>query len=230
MESQDNTDRYEAIPFQMMIPAAPLPSKGVLSSKLHGMGSLREDLPAQSIITAPTSIREAQRHSEEMLRHCRHRVMHCHDLMAVYELIEIHPFFLQHPWVREQLERFKKRHMKKRGRRLDSFTVSPIVVYGLVRACMDYGFSPDVPSAYKWLSEWFNCLTADSIRVLYNQAKTDDRYRPLLLEFSEHKEILSAEEVSNRLSHVETLQPGGSITRTATSGEGDSIEVTFTAK
>ncbi len=233
MKPTDKPKTYEAVPFKMVLSGIPIPAEGVLPS--HGKGSVNlKKLSIQGITTPVSSVGEAERYSDEQLRHCRYRVR-CGNPDALLDLLKANPAFILDSWVREKFARLAQagRLRPGRGRPAEQFTAHPLIVAGLVKACVTHGFAKNVDGAFAQVAEWTGFLSRGRVKALYYQAYREERFRAILIQYPELARPATAEEVSEEVSelhHAETLRPGGRITRTVQDPQLGTVEITFEAK
>jgi len=229
MKLTDKPKTYEAVPFSMVLSGIPIPAEGVLPS--HGKGPVNlKNLEIQGITTPVSSIKSAERCSDEQLRRCRHQVGRGNP-NAILSLLKENPAFILDSWVREKFARLVQagRLRPGRGRPAEQFTAHPLIVVGLVEAYLAHGFAKNVHGAFVQVAAWTGFLSYERVKALYYQAYREKRFRAILIQYPELARSATEEEVA-ALHQAQTLRPGRKITRTATNAEGESIEVTFRAE
>ncbi len=178
--------------------------------------------------TLGTSLTEADRRTEEMLKWCQRRVR-AGEPSAVLELLDINPEFIKHPWVREAYFRFfvSGRLRRRRGRPKGRYKVHPLCVLGLVEYLISTGEAKTREKAFGKLEE-FGILSYVTAKRVFTQAINDKRFRAIVLTFPELAWRLNKDEVAE-LNDIETLTPGATIIRTVEDDRFGPIEITFEA-
>lgn len=229
MKPTDKPRTYEAIPFSMVCSGIPIPAEGVLPS--HGKGSINlKGLSIQGITTPVSSINSAERRSDEQLRRCRYQVGRGNP-DALLDLLKANPAFILDSWVREKFARLVQagRLRPGRGRPAEQFTAHPLIVVGLVEACLAHGFAKNVHGAFVQVATWTGFLSYERAKALYYQAYREERFRAILIQYPELARPATEEAVAE-LHNAETLRPGGKITRTVEDPRLGTVGITFEAK
>lgn len=231
MNSSRKSEAYEAIPATMALPAAPIPARGILEGARKQGGRIdRKNYLIEGVKTLTASVDSASAYTNELLRKCRQRFKRRSDPTAIMNLLNDHPWLIADPWVREKFLRFvhSGRLRNPRGRPRGTFTVHPLLIYGLVQACVAAQLAKNRYRAFDWVSDRLGCVYPDRVKQLYDQAKQDSRFRAILLEFSDQAHPATAEEVA-QFQAAEPLRPGQRITQTAEHPVLGKVEAVFEA-
>jgi hypothetical protein len=133
--------------------------------------------------------------------------------MAISELLDLNPEFVAVPWVREALERLLEGglSLRRKGRPHGRFAVNPLIVVGLVQHLISTGRAPNREQAFARLEE-LGVLTYESAKDSFYRALRERRFHPILIEFPEFAQEISAE-AAVKLPAGERLQTGGEVSR-----------------
>lgn len=231
MKKKDKPMRYEVAPARMVFPAVPIPAKEVLSGAPKDADSINLDpLLIQGVSTLPGSVEGAERKAEALLSECR-RLVAIRDFAGLLDLLDVNPLLTADRGVRETLYKLAKQRRlhRRRGRPQGDYKkVHPLVAAGLVEQLVANGDAPNPERAF-WELEKLGVLPYGTAKDYYYQVLREERYKPVLHTYPELARSATDEEVA-ALHHAEALKPGETINRTATSAEGESIEVTFRAE
>lgn len=218
---------YEVIPVRGVIPAVP-----VLGPALHHVDELRS---AHTIrITGAATVffqaDAARREAEAMLASCRGEVERGHHY-ALMELLDANPAFMAVAWVRETCRSFvKEGHpLRRRGRIRGKYTFHPLMLVGLVRHLIAMGDAKSPEQAFGLLEE-LRVLPYGTAKDLYYRGVQEDRFKPILLEFPEYAQQVTAAELQGFLARVEMLEPGRPVQRTIQDPRLGEVEITFRAQ
>ena len=162
MDSPDQRETYEAIPFRMACPAVPVPSLGE-----PPLGSAEQFL-AKGVRTLPGCPEAAQEQAEMLLQHAKRRARRG-DRDAVRKLLAFNPAFAVDPWVRQELLRVTMtgRSSRSRGRPKDSGMLHPLLVVGLIEELIVSGRAKSREQAFAELEELVGLNYASAKRVFY---------------------------------------------------------------
>ncbi len=156
MKSTDNSGGYEAIPWRMVFPGAPIPAKDNWSGASKGGASPLnlKDLSIQGVSTLPQSVNKAGKKAEELLKECR-RCIRKRDTPSFLSLLDGYPALLEDHWVREELFKLEKqgRSRRRRGRPDASYNIYPLIVVALVEQLILRGEAQNPEQAFGRLEE-----------------------------------------------------------------------------
>jgi hypothetical protein len=200
---------YEITPTRMIIPAIPTVSGDPLD--VDRVRAKREIL-FNGVRSESTTVHAAEREAQEMLADCRRRVAH-RQYHALIELLDAHPHFIADAWVRETyLDLVKRKLLVRRpGRIQGKYQFHPLMLAGLVEHLIAKGEVTTPERAFMWL-EGRGVLTYETAKYLYYRGRTQDRFRPILLQFSEFGRRISVEEGEAFIRKVRVLQAGETMT------------------
>ena len=222
MENENYSERYEIEPCQIVIPGVPLIDKSEDFSD-------SEQVRIAGLRTLETSAKRALRLADEMLKPVRQDLRNgrCKELL---KLLETRPEFIDHPWVREEVRKWARtgRLFTKRGRRIGSFEMHPLIVASAVDELVVRQWASSRERAFIWLAEhgWLEYETA---KKQYYQAIREQRFRAVLLQnsiWSTPRPRLKARRLIRR---ADQLHAGQSITRTLYEFPEGPLTVTLTA-
>ncbi len=231
MVPSGKSETYEAIPAMMALQAAPIPAGGMLESARKQGGRIdRKNYLIEGAKTFPASVDSASAYTNELLRECRQRFKRRSDPAAIMNLLNDHPWLIAEPWVCENFFKFMHsgRLRRSRGRPRGTFTVHPLLIYGLVQECIAAKLEKNRHRAFDWVSDRLGCVCPDRVKQLYDQAMQDSRFRAILLEFSDQAHPATSDEVAY-LETAERLQPGVSVTWMAKHPALGTVEAVFEA-
>lgn len=225
------SETYEAIPAMMVLQAAPIPARGILEGARKQGGRIdRKNYLIEGAKTLPASVDSASAHAKELLKECQRCFKRASDPSAIWRLLNDHPWLIADSWVWRKFLQFAQcgRLRRPRGRPRGTFTVHPLLIYGLVQACVAAGVAKNPDKAFAWVSDKLGCLRPDQAKQLYYQAQQDSRFRAILLEFSDQARTATTDEIAH-LETVEQLCPGAYITRTMEHPRLGKVGVVFQA-
>lgn len=229
MVPSSKSETYEAIPAAMVLQAAPIPARGMLEDAREQGGRIdRKNYSIVGAKTLPASVDSASTYTNELLKECRQGFMRRSDPAAIMNLLNNHPWLIADPWVGEKFFTFAHSGRLRRhpGRPRGTFTVHPLLIYGLVQECIAAKLEKNRHRAFDWVSDRLGCVRPDRVKQLYDQAMHDSRFRAILLEFSDQTRPATADEIAH-LETVERLRPGAPITWTVEHPELRKVEVVF---
>lgn len=211
--------RYNTIPFRIGLKGIPQIAD---NDPLKNSGAIC----AEGISTLPTSIDEANERSQAMLRHVRNRIRHG-DHQALVNLLDDHPEFSAHAWVRQELIKWRRsgRSFRKRGRTRGSVTFHPIVIAGVVSELKKRDLTDTNERAFEWLARTWP-ISYDTARSKYYQARREERFKAVLIEDPISATLRSAEEIEETVDEAELLEPGKEIKRTVET-PGGVVKIAF---
>jgi hypothetical protein len=215
----------------MVLPAAPIPAREMLEGARKQDGRLdRKNYQIEGVKTLPASVDSASTYTNELLRECRRRFKRRSDPAAIMNLLNDHPWLIVDPWVREKFFTFAHAGRLRRhpGRPRGTFTVHPLLIYGLVQECIAAKLEKNRHRAFDWVSSRLGCVRPDRVKQLYDQAMQDSRFRATLLEFSDQVRPATADEIAH-LEMAKQLRPGAPITWTVEHPEWRKVEAVFEA-
>lgn len=215
---------YELIPVRGVIPAVP-----VLEPKSHAVEELRSThaIHITGAATVFFQAEAARREAEAMLAHCRAEVDRGNPY-AVTELLDANPAFIAVSWVREALRGFlaKGRSLRRRGRIRGKHRFHPLVLIGLVNHLIAMGDARNTEQAFGLLEE-LEVLPYGTAKDLYYRGVKEDRFKPILLEFPEYAQRVTAEELARFVSRVQMLEPRRPVQRKIQDPKLGEVEITF---
>jgi hypothetical protein len=87
---------------------------------------------------------------------------------AILSLLKENPAFILDSWVREKFVQFAQagRLRSKRGRPAERFLTHPLVVAGLVEACIAHGIAKNRHRAFAQVAEWTGFLSYGRVKAL----------------------------------------------------------------
>lgn len=225
------SETYEAILATIALQAAPMPAGGMLQRARKQGGRIdRKNYEIEGAKTLPASVDSASAYTKELLKECRRRFKRASDPSVIWALLDDYPWLIADRWLREIFFKFARsgRLRRTRGRPRGTFTVHPLLIYGLVQACVAADVARNPDRAFAWVSDKLGCLRPDQAKQLYYQAQEDSRFRVILIEFSDQARLATTDEIAY-LETVERLQPGAAIRRTVAHPDLMEVEVTFEA-
>lgn len=224
MNKTDNySARYKIEPCQIVIPCTPL----IAESEDF---SCSAQIQISGVRSLKTSAKQALILTDRLLKPVRRQLKNgkCQELC---KLLETRPEFSAHPWVREEFLKWIStgRSFTKRGRRIGSFEVHPLIVAALVDELIARRSAPNRERAFVWLAnnDWLEYETA---KKQYYQAIGEDRFRAALIQNSISSTSKPRLKARRLIRSADRLQPRHSVTRTLLESPLGALTVTITAK
>lgn len=205
----------------MVFPGVPiLPAENALSLK---------ELSIQGVSTLPQSVNKAEKKTDELLKECR-RCIRKRDFSTFLSRLDAYPALIQDHWVREELLNLEKqgRRRRRRGRPDACYNIYPLIVVGLVEQLILRGEAQNPEQAFGRL-EKLGIMSYGSAKYYFYRAWREKRFRAILLKSPELAQLVTAEDVADRLRNAETLRPGHPITRIVEDSQLGRGEITFEA-
>ncbi len=215
-----SSGHYELIPVRGVIPAIP-----VLEPKSRPVEELRSThtIHITGAATVFFQAEAARREAEAMRARCRAEVDRGNPY-ALTELLDANPAFMAVSWVRETLRGFLKegRPLRRRGRIRGKHRFHPLMLIGLVNHLIAMADAKNPEQVFGLLEE-LEVLPYGTAKDLYYRGVKEDRFKPILLEFPEYAQRVSAEE----LARVQMLEPGRPVQRKIQNPKLGEVELTF---
>ena len=205
--------RYEAMPARISIPLAPRFAHNAIPkerSTEREKFCLPEELQVAGAFALPSCVAKAQHLAQELLRECHSRVRRG-DRAAISDLLAMNTAFIADRWVCKTALRLLEGGLsgRKRGRPHSTFKAHPLLVYGLVTHLIEMGRAENPEQAFRQLEELY-FLSHDSAKRSFYQARSEKRFRPVLIEHGEPVES-SPEEYEAGLRRGRILERGDEV-------------------
>ena len=213
------TENYEITPIQIGL-------KGIPTVAAADTIENSKTISVQGVTTLPSSAKEAHLRSQSLLKRVRQRIRQG-DHQALVDLLDDHPEFSAHPWVRDELLKWRRteRSFRKRGRKVGSFRFHPLVIAGVVEELKERGWATTDDAAFEWLAHNWP-IAYDTARDKYYRARREERFKAVLIENPIGANTRTAAEIEEIIDQAETLETGSTITRTVETSEGP-FTITF---
>ena len=185
------------------------------------------NLDASGVTTLPMSLDQAMSRAEEQLLAVKRAVKEGNHQPLV-NLLDDHPEFSAHPWVQNQLVKWRStgRSYRKRGRTRGSFEWHPLVIVAVVRALKQRNLATSNEDAFEWLVDNWG-IRYETVRYQYYRAWREHRFRAVLFQTPFWRIQHTPEEYKQMLAEAEPLEPGKSITRKLADFPEGPLTVTF---
>ncbi len=199
----------------MILRGIPLVAEGALPTSVSE--AAREStgpgtIPIRGVSTFTAQAARAKREADEILSHYR-RLWRQGDRTAIAELLDLNPEFIAVAWVRDALEQLLEGggSLRQKGRPHARYAVNPLIVVGLVQHLIPTGRVPNREPAFARPEE-HGVLTYESAKDSFYRALRERRFHPVLIEFPEFAQEISAEAAA-RLPSGERVQTGVEVSR-----------------
>jgi hypothetical protein len=200
----------------MVLSGIPIPAQGALPDGVSEESDACQwpsELPITGVFARPTCPERARQQAEELLRHCRERLRRG-DRSAILELLDLNPEFIAVQWVREELFRLVEGGLplRMRGRPWGRYKRNPLFVVGLVEHLIATKRAKNPEQAFGRLEE-LGVLSYESAKESFYRGLREKRFKPVLIEFPELRQVISEEEAAQLLGIAEIVQPGNKSVR-----------------
>jgi hypothetical protein len=215
VKSSGRPKSYVFTPATVILRGIPLVAEGALPTSVPeaarewtGPGTL----PIRGVSTFTTQAARAKRETDEVLSHYRNRWRQG-DRTAISELLDLNPEFIVAAWVRDALEQLLEGGLplRRKGRPHGRYAVNPLIVVGLVQNLISTGRAPNREQAFARLEE-LGVLTYESAKDSFYRALRERRFHPILIEFPEFAQEISAETAA-QFPSGERLLTGAEVSR-----------------
>ncbi len=223
-----DTTGYEWVPARLELPAFPLVVPKTLAAKARTVERPEQNLQISGASTVSTSLATALQGRERALKRWQHLARRA-DVSALIRQLSDHPELIAVAAVREKVSQIVRsgRWNAPRGRPAGRYRWHPLIVRGLVVACINGDPAMTPERAFHRLAEW-NFLSYDAAKKLYYQAFDEERFRAVVWE-SGNPACRAPEDEARSLAAVEQLERGESIRRQVDAPVIGRIDLSFTA-
>jgi len=221
---KDKTGTCEFTRARMHMPLYPLPVLDDISTELPPQSkSQARPRPAQmyGATSLVTSIDEAEERGDALLAEFQ-RMEKRGELRGLYKLLSDHPELVGNDEVRDVLLRWGQalRFRSGPGRPRRSFGFHSLVIMGLVEELVGRGRAKNIERAFAQLAEMNLAASYDTAKRAYYSAKSDPRFRAILIKTRSPQDDEMAEHFVERLRRIEWIESGASTSRTLSTPSG----------
>ena len=174
---------YTAHPIRLLIYGAPtVQIRDEVIRTALGQTEKTQRYEMTGVSTLVTNVDKAHAWTQAKLRACQ-RAVRKKDFQPLVELVREEPWFLEHPWVKEFVNRFEghPRYKGKKGRQ-HCLKIDPDVVRGFVDSVIASGRARSIGRACSLLAGWAS-VSEEHARRLYRKANSDTRCRAYVIVF-----------------------------------------------
>ena len=213
------TGPYEIMPIQVALNGIPLVADDETLGNSNKIG-------IRDVTTLPTSLDDAHSRTQDQLKAVRHRLK-LGDHQALVDLLDDHPEFSTHPWVLNELLKWRctGRSYRKPGRKKGSFVFHPLVIVGVVKELKKRGWAKTNESAFEWLYDHW-AIGYETARYQYYRTSKQARFKAVLMQGPIGGGVRTPEQIEETIDRAELLETGKTIVRTVETPDGP-LTMTF---
>ena len=206
---KDKTGTYELTRARVHMPLCPMPVLDDISKRPPPQSeSKAQPQPAQMYGAASlvTSIDEAEQRGDVLLAEFQ-RMEKSGNPQALYKFLNDHPELVGNDEVRDVLLRWgrARRFRSGPGRPRGGSELHCLLVLGLVEELVGRGRAKNPEKAFRQLVEMKLATSYEAVRWAYYSAKSDPRFRAILIKTRSPRDDDMAEHFVERLRRVEWL-------------------------
>lgn len=219
MKTKDETVTCEIAPCQVVAYGVPR-----LNPAVNQVGP--KEVEISGFTTLDTSAADSQRRADGMLK-AVFRQLKKGDHQALVNLLDEHPQFIAVPRIQFELAKWIRsgRSYRKPGRPRKGAFRHPLVVAGIVDELISRKFMKK-GEAFEWVADHL-CIDASTARDHYYNARSQARFKPLLMQTGPQTTIDVDESFRRVLETAELLECGKPVMRTLEETSDGEITVTF---
>ncbi len=199
-----------------------------LDPALHDVGP--KEIEISGLTTMETSVEEAQRRSDGMLKIVFQQLKEGNHQELV-NLLDEHPQFIAVPRIRYELGKWvtSGRSYRQPGRPRKGALRHPLIVAGIVGELMSGDLRMNKGDAFARVADWL-CISASTARDYYYDARCQERFKPILMRTGPRITTPIEANLGQAIETAELLECGKKVRRTLAHTADGSIVATFSAK
>ena len=223
MNIEDKTAAYDITPCRLV--ACGVPTLNPAVQKVSP-----KEIEISGFTTVETSVEEAQRRSDGMLKAVFQQLKKGNH-QALVNLMDEHPQFIAVPRIRHELARWiaTERTYRQPGRPRKGALRHPLIVAGIVDELMSGELQMSIGDAFACVACWL-CISANTARDHYYNARHQERFKPLLMQTGSRITTPIDENLGQLIETAEFLECGEAVRRTLANTVEGKIVATFSAK
>lgn len=223
MNIEDKTAAYDITPCRLVACGVP-----TLNPALQKVSP--KEIEISGFTTVETSVEEAQRRSDGMLKAVFQQLKKGNH-QALVNLLDEHPQFIAVPRIRYELVKWVAtgRSYRQPGRPRKGALRHPLVVAGIVDELMTGDLQMNKGDAFACVADWL-CISASTARDHYYDARIQERFKPFLMRTGPRITTPLAGNLGQVLETAELLECGKEVRRTLANTADGNIVATFGAK
>jgi len=223
MNIEDKTAAYDITPCRLVAYGVP-----TLSPTVHQVGP--KEIEISGFTTMETSVEEAQRRSDGMLKVVFQQLKEGNHQELV-NLLDEHPQFIAVPRIRYELGKWvtSGRSYRQPGRPRKGALRHPLIVGGIVGELMSGDLRMNKGDAFARVADWL-CISASTARDYYYDARCQERFKPILMRTGPRITTPIEANLGQAIETAELLECGKKVRRTLAHTADGSIVATFSAK
>ncbi len=222
MNIEDKTAAYDITPCRLVAYGVP-----TLSPAVHQVGP--KEIEISGFTTMETSVEEAQRRSDGMLKVVFQQLKEGNHQELV-NLLDEHPQFIAVPRIRYELGKWvtSGRSYRQPGRPRKGALRHPLIVAGIVGELMSGALRMNKGDAFARVADWL-CISASTARDYYYDARCQERFKPILMRTGPRITTPIEANLGQAIETAELLECGKKVRRTLANTADVSIVATFSA-
>ena len=223
MNIEDKTAAYDITPCRLVAYGVP-----TLDPAVHRVDP--KEVEISGLTTIETSVEEAQRRSDGMLRAVLQQLKKGNH-QALVNLLDEHPQFIAEPRIRYELAKWIStgRSYRQPGRPRKGELRHPLIVAGIVDDLMSRDLHMNMGDAFECVADWL-CISASTARDYYYDARSQERFKPILMRTGPRMTAPIEANLGQAIETAELLECGKEVKRTLANTAEGTIVATFIAK
>ncbi len=223
MNIEDKTAAYDITPCRLVAYGVP-----TLNPAVHKVSP--KEIEISGFTTLETSVEEAQRRSDGMLKAVFQQLKKGNHQELV-NLLDEHPQFIAVPRIRYELAKWvaSGRSYRQPGRPRKGALRHPLIVAGIVDELMSGDLQMNKGEAFACVADWL-CISASTARDYYYDARSQERFKPILMRTGPRITTPIEANLGQAIETAELLECGKKVRRTLANTADGNIVATFSTK